>query len=76
MLTSISLPGVESHGISVKDVTLLTDVNSLNYILIVPKGGKEILKVDRAYVESKCAWREQMDRASRWMTDKTRNVPV
>lgn len=54
----------------------MVEVNSLNYILMVPKGGKEILKVDRAYVESKCAWREQMDRMGSWMTDKQRRVSV
>lgn len=53
---------------------MTTDVNSLNYILMVPKGGKEILKIDRNYVESKCAWREETDRVGRWMTDKQRTV--
>lgn len=52
----------------------MTDVNSLNYILIVPKGGKEILRLDRLYVESKCEWVEATNRAGRWMTDKVRNV--
>jgi len=51
-----------------------TNVNSLNYILMVPSGGKEILKLDRAYVESKCAWHEQTDRAGRWLVDKPRSV--
>lgn len=51
-----------------------TDVNSLNYILVVPKGGKEILRLDRAYVESKCAWMEAYNRAGRWLVDKPRKV--
>lgn len=27
----------------------------------------EGLKIDRAYVESKCQWQEQTDRSARWM---------
>lgn len=56
-----------------KDVTQLTDVNSLNYILIVPKGGKEILKINRLYVESKAEWLEAYNRAGRWL-DNQRQV--
>lgn len=51
-------------------------VNSLNYILMVPKGGKQILKLDREYVESKCEWLEAFNRAGRWLTDKPRHATV
>jgi hypothetical protein len=65
---------VERHGISVKVVTQLTDVSSLNFIFFVPKGTTEILRVSRQYVEAKAEWLEAYNRVGRWLVDKPRKV--